>query len=178
MARLKGLIEAIGIVIRLTAPCGCVQLPQPAGRGPGVVVSTAAFHARVRGSVPDLGGLKETKLFLPHPRVKVSIVGSLRDREVACSASNFEFCVWRTVSYQSSHHPQEVLLAQFSLYVHKGGLKPDSFHFISTTRSLLHVHNQAIHSLPLNLSLPRLPPLSALLLPIFIFYLLHITFTY
>ena len=108
------------------------------GGGPRVVVSTAAFHARVRGSVPGLGGLKETKLFLPHPRVKVSIVGSLRDREVACSASdrqgsNFESCVWRTVSSQSSHHPQEVLLAQFSLYVHKGGLKPDSFHlFIQT----------------------------------------------
>ena len=104
------------------------------GGGPRVVVSTAAFHARVRGSVPGLGGLKETKLFLPHPRVKVSIVGSLRDREVACSASdrqgsNFESCVWWTVSSQSSHHPQEVLLAQFSLYVHKGGLKPDSFHF-------------------------------------------------
>ena len=59
-----------------------------AGGGPRVVVSTAAFHARVRGSVPGLGGLKETKLFLPHPRVKVSIVGSLRDREVACSASD------------------------------------------------------------------------------------------
>ena len=106
------------------------------GGGPRVVVSTAAFHARVRGSVPGLGGLKETKMFLPHPRVKVSIVGSLRDREVACSASdrqgsNFESCVWRTVSSPSSHHPQEVLLAQFSLYVHKGGLKPDSFHFIS-----------------------------------------------
>ena len=105
------------------------------GGGPRVVVSTTAFHARVRGSVPGLGGLKETKLFLPHPRVKVSIVGSLRDREVACSASdrqglNFESCVWRTVSSQSSHHPQEVLLAQFSLYVHKGGLKPDSFHLI------------------------------------------------
>ena len=108
------------------------------------MVSTAAFHARVRGSVPGLGGLKETKLFLPHPRVKVSIVGSLRDREVACSASdrqgsNFESCVWRTVSSQSSHHPQEVLLAQFSLYVHKGGLKPDSFHFIcSLVRLLVH----------------------------------------
>ena len=105
------------------------------GGGPRVVVSTAAFHARVRGSVPGLGGLKETKMFLPHPRVKVSIVGSLRDREVACSASdrqgsNLESCVWRTVSSQSSHHPQEVLLAQFSLYVHKGGLKPDSFHFL------------------------------------------------
>ena len=31
------------------------------GGGPRVVVSTAAFHARVRGSVPGLGGLKETK---------------------------------------------------------------------------------------------------------------------
>ena len=110
-----------------------MKVPPQKGGGPRVVVSTAAFHARVRGSVPGLGGLKETKLFLPHPRVKVSIAGSLRDREVACSASdrqgsNFESCVWRTVSSQSSHHPQEVLLAQFSLYVHKGGLKPDSFH--------------------------------------------------
>ena len=104
------------------------------GGGPRVVVSTAAFHARVRGSVPGLGGFKEIKMFLPHPCVKVSIVGSLRDREVACSASdrqgsNLESCVWRTVSFQSTHHPQEVLLAQFTLYVHKGGLKPESFHF-------------------------------------------------
>ena len=76
------------------------------------MVSTAAFHASARGSVPGLGGLKETKMFLPYPRVKVSIVGSLRDREVACSASDRQF-----------------LLAQFSLYVHKGGLRPDSFHF-------------------------------------------------
>ena len=98
------------------------------------MVSTAAFHARVRGSVPGLGGLKETKMFLPHPHVRVSIVGSLCDREVACSAadllgSNFASCVWRTVSPHSSHHPQEVLLAQFSLYVHKSGLKPRSFYF-------------------------------------------------
>ena len=111
-------------------------------------MSRLAFHASVRGSVPGLGGLKETKMFLPHPRVKVSIVGSLRDREVACPASdrqgsNFESCVWRTVSSQSSHHPQEVLLAQFSLYVHTGGLKPDSFHFcmsrIATTQLSRHL---------------------------------------
>ena len=73
-----------------------------------------------------------------------SIVGSLRDREVACSASdrrglNFKSCVWRTVSSHSSHHPQEVLLAQFSLYVHKGGLKPDSFHF--NPANTKHLHN-------------------------------------
>ena len=124
-----------------TAFCLCTTVYMyltSSGGGPRVVVSTAAFHARVRGSVPGLGGLKETKMFLPHPRVKLSIVGSLRDQEVACSASdrqglNFESCVWSTVSSHSSHHPQEVLLAQFSLYVHKGGLKPDSFHFYLTS---------------------------------------------
>ena len=103
------------------------------GGGPRVVVSTAA---RVRGSVPGLGGLKETKNVSSPSTCESQYCGGLRDREVACSASdrqgsNFESYVWRTVSSQSSHHPQEVLLAQFSLYVHKGGLKPDSFHFIS-----------------------------------------------
>ena len=97
-----------------------------------VVVSTAALHARVRGSVCGLGGLKETKFFLPHPLVKLSIVGSLSDREVECKVShiqgsNFEACVWRAVSYYSSHNPQKVLLAQFGLYVHKG----DPIQFIS-----------------------------------------------
>ena len=91
-----------------------------------VVVSTAAFHDRVRGSFAGLGGLKSTR------KTRKSIVESLRDQEVACSASdlqglNFKSCVWRAVSSRSSHHPQEVLLAQFSLYVHKSGLKPDSF---------------------------------------------------
>ena len=39
------------------------------------MVSTAAIHASVRGSFPGLGGLKETKYFLPHPLEKLSIVG-------------------------------------------------------------------------------------------------------
>ena len=95
-----------------------------------VVVRTAAFHAGVQGLFSDLSGLKETKMFLPHSHLNLSIVESLREREVAYSASNlqgfsFESCVWRAVS---SHHPQEVLLAQFSLYLHKSGLKPYSFH--------------------------------------------------
>ena len=109
------------------------------GGGPRVVVSTAAFHARVRGSVPGLGGLKETKIFLPHPRVKVSIVGGLRDREVTYSASDRQGSHFESfVTSQSSHHPQEVLLAQFSLFLHKGGLKPDSFHFLVRFWSNLH----------------------------------------
>ena len=114
-----------------------------AGGGPEVVVSIAAFHARVRGSVPGFGGLKETKkMFLPHPRAKVTIVGSLRYRAVACSASAARARISNPVSggqcqSQSSHYLQEVLLAQFSLYVHKGGLKPDSFHFLSPSLSEL-----------------------------------------
>ena len=44
-------------------------LQQLMGGGPGVVVSNAAFHARVRGSFLGIGGLKETKMFLPHPLV-------------------------------------------------------------------------------------------------------------
>ena len=35
--------------------------------------------------------------------------------------------VWRAVSSHSSHHRQEVLMAQLSLYVHKDGLKPHLF---------------------------------------------------
>ena len=38
-----------------------VRLTNQQGGGPRVVVSTAALHARVRGLVPGLGGLKETK---------------------------------------------------------------------------------------------------------------------
>ena len=102
-------------------------------------------------------------MFLPHPRVKVSIAGSLRDREVACSASdrqgsNFESCVWRTVSSQSSHPPQEVLLAQFSLYVHKGGLKPDSFHLF---RPLTITVNQSLTTgiFPQKIKIAKVSPL-------------------
>ena len=70
--------------------------------------------------------------FSPADSFRVSggdIVDILRDREVACSTSepqstNFQFCVWRVVS---SYHPLEVLLAQLSLHVHKGGLKRHSF---------------------------------------------------
>ena len=58
----------------------------------------------------------------------LDIVESLNDRVVSCSASdrqgsNLEYCVWRAASFHSSHHCQEVSLAQFSLYVYKGGLQ-------------------------------------------------------
>ena len=99
------------------------------GGGSRVVVSTAAFHARVWGSFTGLGDLKKNKN-VSSPSTHKTVV-SPRDRDVACSVSdlqglNFETCVWRAVSSHSSHHPQEVLLIQFSLYVHKSGLS--SFH--------------------------------------------------
>ena len=106
------------------------------GGGPRVVVSTAAFHARAPGSLSRFRRFERNKN-VSSPFVKLSIVGSLRDREVVCSASdlqglNFASCVLRAVSSHSSHHPQEVLPAQYSLYVHNSGLKPDSFYFFYT----------------------------------------------
>ena len=85
------------------------------GEGSRVVVGTAASHARVPGSVPGLGGLKETKMFLPHPRVKVSIVGSLRDREVACSASDRQgSIISNPVSGGQCHLKHLTILRRFS----------------------------------------------------------------
>ena len=84
------------------------------GGSPRVVVSTAAFHARVRGSVPGLGGLKETKLFLPHPRVKVSIVGGLRDREVTCSIQTARARISNPVSGGQCHLNHLTILRRFS----------------------------------------------------------------
>ena len=77
------------------------------GGGPRVVVSTAALNARVWGLVPGPGGLKEAKMFLPHPRVKVSIVGSLRDRE----GSNFD-----RVSGGQCHLNHLTILRRFSCH--------------------------------------------------------------
>ena len=81
---------------------------------PRVVVSTAASHARVRGSVPGLGGLKETKMFLSHPRVKVSIVGSLRDREIACLAFYPRARISNPVSGGQCHFNHLTILRRFS----------------------------------------------------------------
>ena len=99
---------------------------------------------------------------------KDPIIRSLCDREVACSASdcqgsNFESCVWRAVSSHSTYHPQEVLLAQFTLYVHKGGLKPHLFHFFGNTtleqqnkHYLIFVHESGFNSSAAELLSPTL----------------------
>ena len=102
----------------------CSTFRNAQGEGSRVVVSTVAFHARVRGSVPSLGGLKEKNVF-PHPRVKVSIVGCLRDREVACSTSDCQCSNFDPVSGGQCHLNHLTILRrffwpmQFSLYVHK-----------------------------------------------------------
>ena len=78
------------------------------------MVSTAVFHASVRGSAPGLGGFKETKMFLPHPRVKVSIVGSLRDREVTCSPQTARARISNPVSGGQCHLIHLIILRRFS----------------------------------------------------------------
>ena len=73
------------------------------GAGPRVAVSTAAFHADT-GFVPR---------FVPLSR------GFEKNKNVSSASTR----IWRAVSSHSSHHPHEVILAQFSLYVHTGGLR-------------------------------------------------------
>ena len=100
------------------------------GGGLGAVVKAAAWKVGDCGFEPTLAfKFQIKKMFLPRSLVMIQYCG-----EVACSfsdrqCSNFESCVWRAVSSHSSHHPQEDLLARFSLYMHTGGLKPHSFSF-------------------------------------------------
>ena len=109
-----------------------------------VVVRTAAFHARVRGSGFGSRSWRfernkhvsspftwKTQYCGEPPWPKGSVLG-LRP-------PGLESCIWRTVSSHLSHQPQGV--AQFSLYVHKGGLKLDSFHFLRHY-SLVNVESQ------------------------------------
>ena len=102
--------------------------------GPGVVVKAAAWKVGDRGFEPLSGSQvsKKKNVSSLFTRKNSILLEASRDRELASSnsdrqGSNFESCVWRAVSSHSSHHPQEVLLTHFSLYMHKGGLKPRSF---------------------------------------------------
>ena len=81
-------------------------------------------------------GIPKNKMFPPCSIVKIEYCGQLtwpRDNVLGRRPTglNFKSCVWRAVSPHSYHHPQEVLLAQFSLYVNKCGVKPHSFYFIT-----------------------------------------------
>ena len=104
------------------------------GVGPRVVVSTAAFHARVRGSVSGLGGLKETKMFLPQSMCKIQYCGEPtlpRGSVLGFRPPGLEFRILRLEDSDISFISPSSggFLAQFSLYVHKGGLSP--IYFIS-----------------------------------------------
>ena len=50
--------------------------------------SVTRGHSKRHSNASFPGGWKETKMFLPHPFVKLSIVGSRGNREVAHPASD------------------------------------------------------------------------------------------
>ena len=60
--------------------------------------------------------LQRNKMFFPRALVEIQYCGE--PPWPSGSMLGLEYCVWRAVSSHLSHHPQEVLLAQFSLYVH------------------------------------------------------------
>ena len=93
--------------------------------GPGAVVKAACLESRrsrVRAPLWH-SSFKETRCFF---HAHLGEPPWLRERE----NSNFKLCVWRAVSSHSFHHPHEFRLAQFSLHLCKGGLKPHLFYFI------------------------------------------------
>ena len=71
------LLSVMPRLTTVTAHFKSKQLLLLLGGGPRVVVSTAAFHARVRGSVPDLGDLKETKNVSPPSTCESQYCGEL-----------------------------------------------------------------------------------------------------
>ena len=116
------------------------------GGGPGAVVKTACLEGRRSRVWAPLrpSRFKEANCFFPAHSWRYNIVGNLHDRELACAASdhrgsNCESRVWRAVPSHSSHRPQEITLAQFSLYVHKGGQNRHPFHFREQRRIYCHL---------------------------------------
>ena len=102
--------------------------------GPGAVVKTACLESR-RSRV--------WTLLWPSSFLLRSIVKNLycwelpwpRDSVLGLRPPGAEWrimCLEGSVILFISVNPQEVLMAQFSLNVHKGGLKPYSFHFYFT----------------------------------------------
>ena len=127
----------------------------------GVLLSLLCIHVHSSHYLTYTACVSVIRLIF-YPLVKISIVGSLCDREVASSVSdlqglNFESCVWRAVS---SQHPQDVLLAQFSLYVHKNGLKPDRFHLYFHYFAYERVAGPTTEPIPVNTAntIPPPPP--------------------
>ena len=84
------------------------------GGDPGAVVKAACLESLGSPVRTPLwhSSFKETKVHSPLTR-KDGILCSVSDRQ----SSNFEFSVWRAVSSDSSHHPQDILLAQLSTKV-------------------------------------------------------------
>ena len=105
------------------------ELPSPRWRGPGAVVKAACLESR-RSRIRAPLWPSSFKLY---SLVKIQHCGDLCDPDVrvrrqTASTRNSKACVCMAVSSHSYYQPQGILLAQFSLYVHKGGIKPHPFH--------------------------------------------------
>ena len=121
------------------------------------MVRAACFESReIAGSNTTLTfKIKRNKMFLPRSLVTIPYYGEPpwpRGSVLGLRLPELEFRIlcWRAVSSHTSHHPQGGLMAQFSLHVHKGGIKPHWFHFIST----IHVHGPILDSIFLKKSCP------------------------
>ena len=112
-------------------------VPAPAG---ALVqrLSCLLGKSEIAGSNPTLAfKFQRNKMFLPCSFVKIQYSGEPQWPRGSVLGLRPPGLKFRIMCLEGSvnliHHPQEVLLAQFSLYVHKGGLKSHSFHFFAST---------------------------------------------
>ena len=83
----------------------------------------------------SVSGFEEKSFSLTH---SIRHCGDVNDRKASDNrGQNFEACVWRKVSADSSDHLQEVSPSQFSIYLYKGVPK---FHFLFLALLSVHVH--------------------------------------
>ena len=91
-------------------------------------LGTQIANQVIAGLLPQLSGAIATAIG--------SVVDTLVKQAVQNATAFISSTMQRQCHLNHFHHPQEVLLAQFSLYVHKGGLKPDSLLLLPCNDSL------------------------------------------
>ena len=102
------------------------------------MVNRLLEKSEIAGSNPTLASKFQRNNVFSRSLVKIQYCGEPpwpRGSVIGLRPPGFEFQILslKVSLSHSSHNPQEVLLAQFSLYAHKCGLISRSFYFISST---------------------------------------------
>ena len=123
--------------------------------GPGAVVKAASLESRDHGfeSHSGLSSFKEKKSFFPAHSLRLILFGASVTERWRARPQITRARIWNTVSGGQCHFILilRFFLAQFSLYVNKGGLKlhsfircPSSLRYLDTSNQVMCLHSQIV----------------------------------